>query len=799
MKLYHIALCESRETYSVTHKKISWPTMAKRLQQFKRTSETYAEYLALSKDAQSAIKDCGGYLAGNFKGFQRRKVNQIARCMLALDLDEIPVNADQAKKEISARLSGMTYVCHSTHKHCFAKPRLRIVLPLSRDVNAIEHEALARLMAYLLDSMMEWVDRCSFDFTRLMYWPSASADGEVLSWENDADAIPVNTMLGQFNDYTDANEWPRREDEEIHVAGNEREDPRTKRGIIGAFCRAYDILRVLDELIPGVYVEEDSGGRYHYADGTTAGGARLYGTEDGFVAFLHSEHDSDPARGQHNAWDLVRLHLGYDGEQMEAYALQLEDVASELKAQVEGEFDPVADESENPGIGRYDWLKPWLYVKSAGQFYCQATGFHAGAGNFDAIHALDAVKVSGKSKRGVANLTASEIALQQKPVQMVDFLGYRPGGPLVFEDGGRVFANVYRDDGAAPLASGEHSHAVKLFGVYLDNILPNPDDQAKLLDWLSHVVRYPSQRLMYALLVKGAESDGKTLIAELLRLLVGPSNWGLVTNDEINEKYSAWMENRRVVCIEEIKQHGQDALDVVNRLKPKITNAHISVRAMRQDARVIDNYANLYLTTNFADAVPIMSSDSRFLVLMTRFNSKQEVDEWADDFQAQHGFDFYPTCWRTLCTPVGAGELRQWLEERPFSRFYNPDHRAPDTVAKQIMVESGRSEADQALTDLLADDGELTINNDFVIWGHFVMRASAKGYVVGESLKGRAVSSFMTRHGFIRSFQLRDGENRQQIWVKNRGMLSKNDLALTDKATRTIKTALKQRAKLGFS
>ena len=797
MKLYHIALCESRESYAITHKKVSWPSMAKRLQTFKRTPETYAEYLGLSKDAQLAIKDSGGYLAGSFKGFQRRKANQIARCMLTLDLDEIPVNADQARKEISTRLKDYTYVCHSTHKHCFAKPRLRIVIPLSRDANAIEHEALARLFAYILDSMMEWVDRCSFDFTRVMFWPSASADGDVLAWENDGYAIAVNATLTHFNDYTDANEWPRREEEDVHVAGNEREDPRTKRGILGAFCRVYDIPRALDELIPGIYVEED-GGRYHYNEGTTAGGARIYSTDDGFQAFLHSEHDSDPARGQHNAWDLVRLHLGYDGEEMETYAAQLVDVAAELKAQVEGEFEPVEDEAENPGIGRYDWLKPWLYVKSAGQFYCQSTGFHVGAGNFDAIHAVDAVAVTGKNKRGVANLTASEIALQQRPITMVDYVGYRPGAEVLYTDGGLHYVNGYRDDGAQPIESGEHSTAVRLFGVYLDNILPDPDDQAKLLDWVAHVVRYPGQRLMYALLLRGAESDGKTIIAELLRWLVGPSNWGLVTNDEINEKYSSWMENRRVVCIEEIKQHGQDALDVINRLKPKITNAHIAIRAMRQDSRVIDNYANLYLTTNYADAIPITASDSRFLVLSTRFNSKQEVEDWEAAFQAEYGFAFYPTVWRTLCTERGAGELRQWLDARPWSRFYNPDRRAPDTIAKQIMVESSQSEADQALVELMADDSELTINSDFVIWGHFVMRALAKGYALGDSLKGRAVSSFMNRHGFIRSFRQRDGEDRLNIWVKNRDMLAKTDSSLLPTAWRTIKTALKQRKKTEF-
>ena len=82
-------------------------------------------------------------------------------------------------------------------------------------------------------------------------------------------------------------------------------EPTEKQGIIGAFCRIYDIPAAMDTYLPGVYtpVGED---RYTYAAGSTTGGAVLY--NDG--KFLYSHHATDPTSNKLvNAFDLVRLHL----------------------------------------------------------------------------------------------------------------------------------------------------------------------------------------------------------------------------------------------------------------------------------------------------------------------------------------------------------------------------------------------------------------------------------------------------------------------------------------------------------
>jgi hypothetical protein len=80
-------------------------------------------------------------------------------------------------------------------------------------------------------------------------------------------------------------------------------DPTTKPGIVGAFCRAYSIPEAIARFrLP--YVPTDTPDRWTYTAGSRPEGAIVY--DDGKK--LHSHHDTDAARGQTNAFDLVRLH-----------------------------------------------------------------------------------------------------------------------------------------------------------------------------------------------------------------------------------------------------------------------------------------------------------------------------------------------------------------------------------------------------------------------------------------------------------------------------------------------------------
>ena len=90
---------------------------------------------------------------------------------------------------------------------------------------------------------------------------------------------------------------------------SKQEDPLTKRGIIGAFCRAHSITDILENVLSDRYTSTTQDDRYTFVGGSTTGGLVVY---DDKYAFSH--HATDPAGGKLcNAFDLVRWHLFHAG------------------------------------------------------------------------------------------------------------------------------------------------------------------------------------------------------------------------------------------------------------------------------------------------------------------------------------------------------------------------------------------------------------------------------------------------------------------------------------------------------
>ncbi|MDR1329564.1 MAG: virulence-associated E family protein [Oscillospiraceae bacterium] len=269
-----------------------------------RSTETMPQYLALKKAEQDDLKDVGGYVAGSLSGTRRKAGAVAGRDVITLDLDSIPPGgADDVLRRVEGL--GCGYCVYSTRKHSAAAPRLRVLLPLDRTAAADEYEPAARKMAELIG--FELADPTTFEAARLMYWPSCCADGEYIYTYQDKPMLSADGLLALFTDWRDISAWPRSANETTHTKLAARQgDPRAKGGVVGAFCRSYDIPGVMEAFLPGVYEPADGmPGRYTYSGGSTTGGAVIYDE----ARFLYSHHATDPCSGRLvNAFDLVRLH-----------------------------------------------------------------------------------------------------------------------------------------------------------------------------------------------------------------------------------------------------------------------------------------------------------------------------------------------------------------------------------------------------------------------------------------------------------------------------------------------------------
>ncbi|TQI66242.1 virulence-associated E family protein [Clostridium sp. KNHs216] len=275
-----------------------------------RSTETLTAYLRLNKPQQDSLKDVGGFVGGIVHGGGRRKGNAIdGRDILTLDLDHIPAGGTD---DVLRRVDGLGcgYAVYSTRKHSPDAPRLRIILPLDRTCTADEYEPIARMAAKLIG--IEMCDPSTFEPSRLMYWPSCCSDSQYIYTFGDKPFLSADGVLGLYPDWHDYTAWPQVpgiQDAHKRLAAKQG-DPTQKSGVVGAFCRTYNVYAAMDKFLPGIYEPVDNGSdRYTFTGGSTTGGAVVYDNGN----FIFSHHATDPAGGKLcNAFDLVRYHLFAD-------------------------------------------------------------------------------------------------------------------------------------------------------------------------------------------------------------------------------------------------------------------------------------------------------------------------------------------------------------------------------------------------------------------------------------------------------------------------------------------------------
>lgn len=298
--LMQIAVGNSRKDKVWKNIQISWEEFLNKISNTRRTSESVLEYKKLPKPKQDDVKDVGGFVGGYLKNGKRKTGFVEYRSMLTLDMDY----ADADVWEQITMLYDFTCCIYSTHKYTPEKPRLRLIIPLSRNVTADEYMAVGRMVAS--DIGMEQFDDTTYEPTRLMYWPSTSSNGEFVFEKQDGVLLDPDKVLSRYVDWHDSSKWPVSSRQKSIVKHNisKQSNPLEKEGLVGVFCRTYTIGEAIEKFLSDVYKPSLLEGRYDYIPADSTAGVLIYNDK-----FAYSHHATDPACSKLcNAFDLVRLH-----------------------------------------------------------------------------------------------------------------------------------------------------------------------------------------------------------------------------------------------------------------------------------------------------------------------------------------------------------------------------------------------------------------------------------------------------------------------------------------------------------
>ena len=297
----YISIGNSRMDKKYNGLEMSYEEFISCLSKTKYTAETMAQFKKLSKGKQDDIKDVGGFVLGKLKGGRRKKDCVIFRSAITLDMDYgTPGILDELELFFDMKM-----VVYSTHKHMPEKPRLRVIIFLTRDVTPDEYGAVSRMLAS--DIGIELFDDSTYEPSRMMYWPSTSSDGEYVFREIDGALVDPDTVLLRYKDWHDVSAWPvsNRQSTVVQKSMTKQADPLKKDGLIGAFNRTYSVTQAIEKFLPDVYRPSKAiHGRYDYIPADSAAGVVIY--DD---LFAYSHHATDPCCGKLlSAFDVVRLH-----------------------------------------------------------------------------------------------------------------------------------------------------------------------------------------------------------------------------------------------------------------------------------------------------------------------------------------------------------------------------------------------------------------------------------------------------------------------------------------------------------
>jgi predicted P-loop ATPase len=294
----------------------SWSSLKKILKEPAVTMESRQQFDRMPKDEQDKLKAVNGWISGaQCKDGHRSLRNVLPRDMLTIDVDYAPASIlDEIELGLTP-ISQYEAFWHSSRRHTVEEPRVRLFMPMKRKVDVDEYTAIVRFIGWKLDHEMNLVDVVSYRGAQMMFKPSCSKNDRKIffAYEQFGALLDPDAILAEFEaifgDWRNFANLPKHPNEDLRKRADKAEDPRSKRGPVGVFCRTYDIFDAMEKFLPGVYIpgDENSGHpRYTYAGSTSSNGAIVY--DNGM--FMYSHHGHDPICDMNvNAFDLVRVHL----------------------------------------------------------------------------------------------------------------------------------------------------------------------------------------------------------------------------------------------------------------------------------------------------------------------------------------------------------------------------------------------------------------------------------------------------------------------------------------------------------
>lgn len=361
------------------------------------------------------------------------------------------------------------------------------------------------------------------------------------------------------------------------------------------------------------------------------------------------------------------------------------------------------------------WARGVCYIAATDQFYRHRTGEKYKRQSFDAMYArwllpTEAQLVEQGLPVTAANLakpilSPSDYALNHLKITSVYDFAYAPDQPteMFFVQEGRRYVNMY----SPTYPELDHDYATAagvFFQQHLGNLIKEPEYRRILTDFMAFMVQCPGQKIRWSILIQGAEGAGKTYLAEVMKAVLGKRHVKTVDGETITSGWNEWTFGYQLVVIEEVRVAGSNKHDIMNRLKPWITNDDIPINEKFRSSRDALNITNYLLFSNAHDAIAITPNNRRYCIFKSPLQRREQVKAL--------GPQYFANLFNFLRDHPGA--MRAWLMNWEISPEFQPHSPPPASVYEQQMVNDSADDLTACVRRLLREGDHPLVQYDIV-------------------------------------------------------------------------------------
>ena len=304
---------------------------------------------------------------------------------------------------------------------------------------------------------------------------------------------------------------------------------------------------------------------------------------------------------------------------------------------------------------------------------------------------------------------------------------------------------------------------------HVAKILPDPNDQKILFDYMAHCVKFPGHKIPWAPMLQSMEGVGKSVFFEVMQNSLGkpyvysPKAQELVSS---GSKFNAWMRSKLLIIVNEIKI--DERRELIEILKPMITDAEVEVQSKGVDQEMEDNVANWLFFSNYKDAIPINQNGRRYAIFYSIIQTLQDL------LNAGMDGTYFTNLFWWLREDGGFEKITDWFMNYPIELGQLPV-RAPETSSYEEALRISRSPIEVVVHACISD-------NVAGFRGGYVSSIALKDRCKAEGIRtpsARVIQTCLEGMGFVelgRSYRayVQDDVTQKPIIYGNTNMLDVN-------------------------